>query len=84
MVTAIDREAETTNLMIYPNPVKHTLYVSNTTPDSFYEVTDVYGTRLLMGNLNNNSMAVSDLNSGIFFIKFQTAKGTCTKKFVKD
>ena len=92
----IDKYEDTTgindNLMadfkVYPNPVQDRLYIETLTQIQSIEVYDIYGR---VQNLRNsetqklrNSIDVSDLNSGIYFVKVKTEEGNIVKRIVKD
>ena len=75
---------------IYPNPVQDKLYIETQTLTQTLtiEIYDVYGR---VQNLRNsetqklrNSIDVSNLNSGIYFIQIKTEEGNITKRFVKE
>ena len=92
----IDKYEDTTgindNLMadfkVYPNPVQDRLYIETLTQIQSIEVYDIYGR---VQNLRNsetqklrNSIDVSDLNSGIYFVKVKTEEGNIVKRIIKD
>ena len=75
------------NFNIYPNPVNDKLYIATETEAEEVVVYDVYGR---IQNLRNsetqklgNSIDVSNLNSGVYFLKVVTANGEVVKRFVK-
>ncbi len=70
---------------IYPNPVKDILTIGNT---SSHEITsiklyDVLGRLVLVENNIINQLDVSNLNSGLLFVRIETDKGVLTKKIIK-
>ena len=76
------------SLNIYPNPVNDRLYIEAETVIEEVVVYDVYGR---VQNLRNsetqklrNSIDVSDLKSGIYFVKINTEKGNIVKRIIKD
>ncbi len=89
----IDRPTESISennisLNIYPNPVNDRLYIEAETVIEEVVVYDVYGR---VQNLRNsetqklrNSIDVSDLKSGIYFVKINTEKGNIVKRIIKD
>ena len=73
---------------IYPNPVNDKLYIETEAEIEEVVVYDVYGR---IQNLRNsetqklrNSIDVTDLNSGVYFIQIKTEEGNITKRFVKE
>ena len=91
----IDKYEDTTgindNLMadfnVYPNPVKDRLYIETSTQIQSIEVYDVYG-RLQVTKTPSHqgdlSVDVSDLNSGIYFVKVKTEEGNIVKRIIKN
>ena len=76
------------NCNIYPNPVKDILYIETETEIEEVMVYDVYGR---VQNLRNsetqklrNSIDISNLKSGIYFVKINTEKGNIVKRIIKD
>ena len=76
------------NVNVYPNPVNDRLYIETSTQIQSIEVYDIYGR---IQNLRNsetqklrNSIDVSDLNSGIYFVKIKTEEGNIVKRIVKN
>ncbi len=73
---------------VYPNPVKDRLYIETSTQIQSIEVYDIYGR---IQNLRNsetqklrNSIDVSNLNSGIYFVKVKTEEGNIVKRIIKN
>lgn len=71
-------------LKIYPNPVFNVLYINNGIGGDI-EIYDSLGKFILNENIltNKESMDVSNLKSGLYFVKFNTDKGTIYKTVVK-
>lgn len=71
------------NFTIYPNPVKDVLYI-NTEITSNFTLFDITGKSILKGTIQNgiNTIPVSKLYSGIYFLKIATEKNNFTKKIV--
>ena len=81
-------EETTASLRLYPNPVLDRLYIETQTQTLTIEISDVYGK---VQNLKNsetqklrNSIDVSSLKSGIYFVKINTEKGNIVKRIIKD
>ena len=91
----IDKYEDTTgindNLMadfnVYPNPVKDRLYIETSKQIQSIEVYDIYG-RLQVTKTPSHqgdlSVDVSDLNSGIYFVKVKTEEGNIVKRIIKN
>ncbi len=71
---------------IYPNPVNDKLYIETQTQTQTQtvEIYDVYGRRQSMVNGQQSTVIdVSDLNSGVYFVKVVTNEGEAVKRFIK-
>ena len=75
------------NVTIYPNPANDKVYIETEVEIKEIVVYDVYGR---IQNLRNsetqklrNSVDVSELNSGIYFVKVKTENGNVIKRIVK-
>ncbi len=75
---------------LFPNPVKSLLTISSTIngiTSIGYEIVDVLG-KIVLQNENNASdkftINVSDLNSGIYFVRLRINNSIVVKKFVKE
>lgn len=73
-------------LTIYPNPVKDQLFIN--TPvvltDKIATVFDVNGRRILNAKLASNTLDVSKLTSGIYFLRLESEGKVTTRKFIKE
>ena len=75
------------NINLYPNPVKNVLNysISNEVVLSSITINDISGKEIYKSaNLTNNSVDVSSLSSGVYFVTFQSDKNSVTKKFIKE
>ena len=76
------------NVSIYPNPVKDRLYIETESEIEDIVVFDIYGKsqnlRISESQNLNISIDVSNLNSGVYFVKINTANGNIVKRFVKE
>ena len=74
------------NFTIYPNPANSVINISN--PNSLEitsaSITDVNGRIVKQLNSSVESLNVSDLNAGVYFLKVSTADGSGTTKFLKQ
>ncbi len=82
--TAIKTTKADSQLSIYPNPAKEVIYINNLTSDASATVTDVTGKQILSLSHVQNSVSVSGLSKGIYFISIKDADGVHTAKFVKE
>ena len=75
-------------LCIYPNPVKNILVIESESELEEAVVYDIFGKsqnlRISESQNLRTSIDVSNLNSGIYFVKINTANGNIVKSFVKE
>tara|TARA_R110002072_G_scaffold88112_1_gene198454 strand:- start:50830 stop:51849 length:1020 start_codon:yes stop_codon:yes gene_type:complete len=77
-----------TNLMeekiaIYPNPVANTLSFDNALKGANVSVFSIIGSSILEQKATNNSIDVSNLKSGVYFVVFEKDGVKATNRFVK-
>lgn len=63
----------------YPNPAYNVIQLDGVTPNTLVTIFDVSGKVVSESNLSNNTVDVSNLLNGVYFIKV----GEETKKFIK-
>ena len=79
-------EFKTDDINVYPNPVNDRLYVETLTQTLTIEIYDVYGRQQVTKSLSHQGALVVDLtnlNSGIYFVKVVTENGNVVKRIVK-
>jgi len=69
---------------LYPNPVKDILYFSASGKATQAEIYDLNGRLVKTAAVSNNSVNVSTLSKGVYFIILRTDKGTVKEKFIKN
>ena len=81
-------EEMTSSFNIYPNPVNDKIHIETESEIKEVVVYDVYGR---VQNLSNsatqqlgNSIDISNLKSGIYFVKINTEKGNIVKRIIKN
>ena len=74
------------DIILYPNPAKTAIHVGNISEPTNYAITDVLGKTILEKNnlLNNQSIDVSNLNKGIYFIRLSSKNQQRIIKFIKE
>ena len=73
------------NINIYPNPVNDRLFIETEVEIENIEVYDVYGRQMLSAVSHQPSVIdVSNLNSGIYFVKINTTNGNIIKRIIKE
>jgi hypothetical protein len=80
--------ASQSKLRLAPNPAKETVYVQTTQIGielTTYQIFDLSGRNISNGNLVNQSIQVSNLANGTYFIQLTDKKGNqYTEKFIKN
>ena len=75
------------DILVYPNPVSNNLNYSGSQLDKIENITiiDVFGKQILSRKTISgaNHLDVSNLQSGLYFIKFDNKDGSVVKKFIK-
>jgi serine protease AprX len=75
------------SFFVYPNPVNEQLYFSN--PNNYelssLSVSDITGKQIMSMDMAQglDSINVSNLQSGVYFVKFTTNDNSVVKKFIK-
>ncbi len=80
-------EEQISSVQIYPNPVNDRLYIEAETEIEEVMVYDIYGRHQVTetpSHQGNLSIDLSDLKSGIYFVKINTEKGNIVKRIIKD
>ncbi|MFL3662628.1 MAG: SBBP repeat-containing protein [Flavobacteriales bacterium] len=71
-------------ITIYPNPTSNQLIIDSEQKINEISIIDITGKTLRVYTTSLNSINVSDLPSGIYFIKLITNENTMTKKLIKE
>jgi hypothetical protein len=71
-------------ITIYPNPVNSQLSIDSEEKIETIVITDIMGKTVETIVTSNNSIDVSHLIKGTYFLKIQTNKGLATKKFIRN
>jgi hypothetical protein len=82
IITGIN-EINKSEISIYPNPASTTLFVKGLTQDSTISIFNSNGKLLLSKQNTSNQIDISNLEDGIYIIKFVDKTGTSSKKFIK-
>jgi len=67
-------------LQLYPNPAKNQLQILGEKHTGFFAIFDLLGRQCIAGKLTDNTINVSQLNSGVYFLKINDKIG----KFIKE
>ena len=76
-------EEVTASLNVYPNPVNNMLFVETESNVVEISVYDIFGRQQLAVSGQQSAVSVTDLNSGIYFVKVVTDNGEVVKRFIK-
>jgi hypothetical protein len=68
-------ETENTSVSVYPNPVSNVLQISSSSTALDYQIVSMNGMVVQIGKANNNSIDVSDLSNGFYFVKIYFENG---------
>jgi hypothetical protein len=69
---------------IYPNPVSDKLYIETQAQTQTIEIYDMFGRQQSMVNGQQSTIIdVTNLNSGVYFVKVVTENGETVKRFIK-
>ncbi|WP_250433529.1 FG-GAP-like repeat-containing protein [Hanstruepera flava] len=73
------------DLIIYPNPAGNTLNIKSTNDisDKIATVFDINGKRVLNKRLTNQTVDVSSLQSGLYFLRIESNGKVLNRKFLK-
>jgi hypothetical protein len=75
------------SIKLYPNPVRNNLHVelsNNLVGNATYKIHNILGQTVTQGDLKNESVNVSTLNSGLYFIEISTEGKKGVKRFIKQ
>jgi hypothetical protein len=78
-----EAEAETVSLNVYPNPVENTLFFTNEMTGTQVSIFSAAGSLVSEQKVMDNSLDVSSLAAGIYFVVFDKDGTKMTKRFIK-
>lgn len=90
LTTGITDVPQQNDFSLFPNPAKSIITIASTingTVKINYEIVDVLGKTLMASDYAGSdkfSVNISDLNSGIYFLRLQVNNSVVVKKFVKE
>ena len=84
-VSTITETSKGVDFVMYPNPVRgNVLHVISNDGMKDYKIYNVMGQLVLQGQIKNDQINISSLNTGIFVVELNTYKEKITKKFIKE
>jgi len=84
VVGIVDQKQENNTLQIYPNPARDILHISTSETIAEIQIHDQSGRHVLPSQPNENTIDVSSLERGVYFLTVATRSGRICKKFVKQ
>ncbi|MEO8151348.1 MAG: T9SS type A sorting domain-containing protein [Bacteroidia bacterium] len=83
---SVNEISSANSFSVYPNPATDELYfkTNNDLQKAKYQIIDVTGRLLLSGNTSKQTVDVSKLPDGIYFIKLQSEKTNLVQRFIKE
>ena len=82
-VQTLEEEPETAEFNIYPSPAESTLFLTTKVSGEKVSILDQTGTQVSQQKINNNSLDVSRLRTGIYFVVFDQNGKKVIKRFIK-
>ena len=82
--TTFTKELAETNIELYPNPARDYMVVMSSDNIESYTIFNLSGEKVIQGIPNSSTINVTDLQSGLYFILFESKEGRKTSKFVKQ
>ncbi len=76
------QEIQISQIKIYPNPTNNTFEISGL-KEGIIEIIDSQGRTVKQRVLNENHYSISELSSGIYFVKITSEKTSITKQLIK-
>jgi len=85
IINNVSSQSQFVPVIIYPNPVQHSLYISNDLKAVTFQVFDLFGRQKMSGIVTNNVMDVSELAAGVYVLHLTTEdKDQEVFRFVKE
>ena len=83
---SIEQITDESSLKIYPNPVKDILSFEYEDIINDVKIYDLVGKEIINLSINETkgSVSISNVPTGVYFIRVRTDKGLITKKFIKE
>jgi len=75
---------EKNNFVIYPNPIQDHFTISSYVLIQSIEIFNISGKKIKEFDISLKSYSISELSSGMYFLKISSSKGTTVKKIIKE
>jgi len=78
--------AKINNLILYPNPTKDFVFVSDKYIDNDYQIISINGSIIKKGKINPVKINISNMNSGVYILKIlnRELNSIITSKLIKE
>lgn len=83
LTTELTEHSKLSPVRLSPNPADEILTISSIEPLNNYEIMDLRGSIVMSGKFSN-TLDLTYLNKGIYFVRFQGKERTVVEKFVKE
>ena len=77
-------EMDQSLVKLFPNPAREYLSVTSSYPVSNYTVLNALGQIVVKGNIIDQRINVSTLQSGVYFLQLQVENEVLIKRFIKE
>ncbi|MBN2747188.1 MAG: T9SS type A sorting domain-containing protein [Bacteroidales bacterium] len=84
VTTKITQSIKYSSIKVYPNPVSDFINISGALNYDKFEIVNFTGQVVLESSYNNNSIDVSNLESGVYFINLYSNGNKFSSKFIKQ
>jgi hypothetical protein len=83
LTTGATEDSRNSLVKLSPNPAEGILTISSLEPFYYYAIMDLRGSIVMSGKFSN-TLDLTYLNKGIYFVRFQGKERTVLEKFVKE
>jgi subtilase family serine protease len=84
VITSVETEFEVNELTLFPNPVVESLGISSTNDFETYTIYHTTGKMVATGKIENNTISVEHLTSGVYHLKLHGSNKSVVKEFIKQ
>ena len=78
-----NKQFESNEIIIYPNPANNTISV-NLKNNSTFNILDLTGRLVIASKVENNTIDISNLNKGVYILQTNSINGIINTKFLKQ
>ncbi len=72
------------HMKLYPNPISNLINIESEVKINKIEIFNLYGRKIKSINFEANSIDISELSNGVYFIRLMTKEGIVSQKFIKQ